>query len=219
LWDVLDDVGRIAPYVPGFELQESISEDRYTGAMLVKVGAITLHYSADVEIKERVAAEHRVVFAIKGRERRGPGAVSANVTSVLKPTGDVTQLELVADLRVSGRVAQFGGAVLSEVSAALLAEFVRNLESGEFAGERHRDRVPAKDTDEDVPQDRLDMRASSRVAGITAAQSAPREPVPTVPLDLTSLAGHSVRRFARHLAIVILAAGAGAFVMRHRGRR
>lgn len=127
LWDVLNDVERIAPFVPGFDLQE-VDGDTYRGTIKVKAGAISVSYNAEIEVIERDAAARRVVMEVSGRERRGPGSVNAKVTSSLAPAGERTRIELLTEVQVTGKVAQFGSGVLSDVSDALVGQFVSRLE-------------------------------------------------------------------------------------------
>lgn len=127
LWDVLNDVERVAPFVPGFELQE-VDGETYRGTIKIKVGAITASYNAEIEVLERNRDERRVVMEMKGRERRGPGSVHAQVTSRLQPAGAATKIRLDTEVQVTGRVAQFGSGVLSDVSGTLLRQFVGRLE-------------------------------------------------------------------------------------------
>lgn len=129
LWEVLNDIERIAPFIPGFQLQDA-EGDRYTGTVKMKVGAITVSYNAEIEVLERRAEDRRVVMEISGRERRGPGTMSATVTSILSPNGSSTRVSLTTDVSVTGRVAQFGGGVLSDVSSSLVDQFARALENG-----------------------------------------------------------------------------------------
>jgi len=132
VWEVLNDVERVAPFVPGFQLQEA-DGDVYRGTVKVKVGAITVSYNAEIEVRERSPEEHRVVMEISGRERRGPGTMNAMVTSLLTPDGSSTQISLTTDLRLTGRVAQFGGGILGDVSKSLVTQFAQALEDGLLA--------------------------------------------------------------------------------------
>jgi carbon monoxide dehydrogenase subunit G len=134
LWDVLNDVERIAPFVPGFDLKE-VEGDTYRGTIKVKVGAITVSYNAEIEVVERDADARRVVMEVSGRERRGPGSVNATVSSTLEPDGARTRIALTTDVQVTGKVAQFGGGVLADVSDALVGQFVRALEGHLQAGD------------------------------------------------------------------------------------
>lgn len=133
LWDVLNDVERFAPHVPGFVLTES-DGDRYRGQMKVKVGAVTVQYDVDITVVDRDVAARTVKAVAAGRERRGAGTMKAEVTGHLAVRGDVTEATIVTDLDVTGRVAQFGRNILAEVAGALLRKFADDLEKKVLAG-------------------------------------------------------------------------------------
>jgi carbon monoxide dehydrogenase subunit G len=127
-WQVLTDVERIAPCMPGAELQE-VEGDEYRGVVKVKVGPITAQYRGTASFAEKDEARHRVVLKASGRDTRGQGNASATVTAQMAESGGGTTVSIVTDLSISGRVAQFGRGVMGDVSAKLLEQFVRNLES------------------------------------------------------------------------------------------
>ncbi len=128
-WAVLTDVERIAPCLPGAELQE-VEGDEYRGVVKVKVGPITASYKGAAHFVEQDPVAHRGVLKAEGRETRGQGNASATITAVLAPVGeDRTKVEIVTDLAITGKVAQFGRGMLAEVSGKLLEQFVRNLET------------------------------------------------------------------------------------------
>jgi carbon monoxide dehydrogenase subunit G len=127
LWEVLTDVERIAPCVPGFELEE-VDEPDYRGRMKIKVGAIQMQYDATITFAERDDAARRAVLKVKGKERRGPGAVDATTTAVLSGEDGHTTAEMVTDVQVTGRIAQFGRGIIADVSSRLTEKFVDNLE-------------------------------------------------------------------------------------------
>lgn len=78
-WQVLTDVERVAPCIPGAQLL-SVDGDDFTGAVKVKVGPITVSYSGDASFQEKDQAAHRVVIKASGKETRGSGSVAALVT-------------------------------------------------------------------------------------------------------------------------------------------
>ena len=127
-WAVLTDVERIAPCLPGAQLQE-IEGDEYRGIVKVKVGPITAQYKGAASFLERDDVAHRAVLRAEGRETRGQGNASATITAVLTPDGDGTAVTVTTDLTVTGKVAQFGRGVLADVSAKLLNQFVSCLET------------------------------------------------------------------------------------------
>ncbi|HVF74145.1 MAG TPA: SRPBCC family protein [Acidimicrobiales bacterium] len=127
-WAVLTDVERIAPCLPGAELQE-VEGDEYRGVVKVKVGPITAQYKGKATFVERDDAAHRAVLRAEGRDTRGAGNANATITATLVDEGDATLVQVVTDLTVTGKVAQFGRGVLADVSAKLLDQFVESLEA------------------------------------------------------------------------------------------
>ncbi len=133
-WEVLTDVERIAPCMPGAQLQE-IEGDEYRGIVKVKVGPITAQYKGAARFVEQDEAGHRAVLRAEGRETRGQGNANATITAQLEPDGDGTKISVATDLTITGRVAQFGRGVLADVSTKLLGQFAECLETKLLAGE------------------------------------------------------------------------------------
>jgi uncharacterized protein len=127
-WTVLTDLERIAPCMPGAQLQE-VEGDEYRGIVKVKVGPITAQYKGKATFVSQDAASHVAVLRAEGQETRGQGNASATITATLTPDGDGTAVTVLTDLTVTGKVAQFGRGVLADVSAKLLDQFVASLES------------------------------------------------------------------------------------------
>ena len=125
-WKVLLDVERIAPCMPGAQLQE-IEGDEYRGIVKVKVGPITAQYKGAATIAEADEAARQVVLKAEGRDTRGQGNASATVTATLVADGDGTIVNIDTDLNVTGKVAQFGRGVMADVSGKLLGQFADNL--------------------------------------------------------------------------------------------
>jgi uncharacterized protein len=133
-WEVLTDVERIAPCMPGAQLQE-IEGDEYRGIVKVKVGPITAQYKGAARFVEQDEAGHRAVLRAEGRETRGQGNANATITAQLEPDGDGTKISVMTDLTITGRVAQFGRGVLADVSTKLLGQFADCLQTQLLAGE------------------------------------------------------------------------------------
>jgi uncharacterized protein len=133
-WEVLTDVERIAPCMPGAQLQE-IEGDEYRGIVKVKVGPITAQYKGAARFVEQDEAGRRAVLRAEGRETRGQGNANATITAQLEPDGDGTKISVMTDLTITGRVAQFGRGVLADVSTKLLGQFADCLQTQLLAGE------------------------------------------------------------------------------------
>lgn len=127
-WEVLTDVERVAPCLPGATLL-SVDGDEFTGAVKVKVGPITVSYQGIASFQEKDAAAQRVVLKANGKETRGNGNAAAVVTAQLKDEGAATAVVITTDLTISGKAAQFGRGVLADVSTNLIAQFAKRLEA------------------------------------------------------------------------------------------
>ena len=131
-WDVLLDVERIAPCMPGASVL-SISDDgnEIEGQVKVKLGPLSLAYKGTAKFTDKDHENYTIAIEATGKETRGAGTASANVQATLKP-GDATGSTLVSihtSLNVTGRPAQFGRSLLPEVSGKLIAQFASNLEA------------------------------------------------------------------------------------------
>ena len=127
-WDVLLDVERIAPCMPGATVT-SVEGDEITGQVKVKLGPLSLTYKGTAKFTEKDPASHTIAIEASGKETRGAGTASATVHASLKP-GDAegqTQVSIHTSLNVTGRPAQFGRSLLPEVSGKLIDQFAANL--------------------------------------------------------------------------------------------
>jgi uncharacterized protein len=126
LWEVLTDVELIAPCVPGFKLEE-VADPEYRGTVTVKVGAVTVTYDATITFLDRDEEAHRAVLQVSCKERRGGGRANATVATDLSGEGQEATAEMVTEVEVTGRVAQFGRGIIGEVASQLTRQFVDNL--------------------------------------------------------------------------------------------
>lgn len=126
-WGVLTDVERIAPCLPGAQLQE-VEGEEYRGIVKVKVGPITAQYKGAASFVEKNDADFKAVLNGKGRDTRGAGNAEALITAKLEPVSDTTtRVNVDTDLKITGKVAQFGRGVMADVSANLMDQFAENL--------------------------------------------------------------------------------------------
>src|ERR1700678_4144139 len=125
-WDVLLDVERVAPCMPGTTI-DSVDGDVIQGRIKVKVGPISMTYTGKAEIVEKDEAAGLVRLEASGKETKGAGTASASVRSVLESRGTETHVKVLTTLNVTGKPAQFGRGVMNEVSGRLLTIFAENL--------------------------------------------------------------------------------------------
>jgi len=127
-WDVLLDVERIAPCMPGATVDEFDGEV-VTGRIKVKVGPVSLTYKGTAKFTERDPEARVIVLEASGKETRGAGTASATVRATLEPEsgGEATKASMHTTMNVTGRPAQFGRGVMAEVGGKLVEQFAQNL--------------------------------------------------------------------------------------------
>ena len=126
-WNVLTNVERIAPCLPGAQLQE-VEGDTYRGVVKVKVGPIQAQFKGQASFVEKNDTDYKAVLKGEGRDTGGKGNASALITAQLTAIdASSTQVNVNTDLSITGKVAQFGRGALADVSDKLLAQFSDNL--------------------------------------------------------------------------------------------
>jgi carbon monoxide dehydrogenase subunit G len=194
-WALLTDVERIAPCMPGAQLT-GVEGDTYSGQVLVKLGPVTAQYKGTAAFDSRDEPGHVAVLRASGRDSRGQGTASALITATLHTEGEQTKVTVHTDLTITGKVAQFGRGVITDVSAKLLGQFAECLQTSLVAP------APAPEATTVAAE-----TPTTTPAAATATVAAPGEAAPTAPLDLAALArGPVLKRAAPALALVVVAA-------------
>ena len=191
-WRILTDVERIAPCLPGAQLQE-IEGETYRGIVKVKVGPIQAQFKGQASFVEQDHVAHRVVLKGEGRDTTGKGNASALITAELTSlNASSTSVKVLTDLSITGKVAQFGRGAMADISDKLLAQFVENLNT--LIGEQQASPAPA---------------APAPVAATTEEDEAPQIRKIDAPeaeaLDLLSVSSGAIVKRAIPVVIAIAA--------------
>jgi carbon monoxide dehydrogenase subunit G len=132
-WQVLLDVRQVAPCMPGATV-DAVDGDEIKGRIKVKVGPVSLTYAGTAHFTERDEQARSVTLEASGKETRGSGTAAATVRSTLRGEGDgQTRVVVHTTMSVTGRPAQFGRGVLTEVSGRIIERFAANL-AAQLAG-------------------------------------------------------------------------------------
>jgi carbon monoxide dehydrogenase subunit G len=194
-WTVLLDVPRIAPCMPGAAL-ESFDGESFAGTVKVKLGPVSLTYRGKGRFVSSDEAAHRVVIEASGRETRGSGTAAATVTASLASEGDAsTRVDVATELKITGRPAQFGRGMLSDVGGKLIGQFADCL-AGKLS------EAPAGQEPLIEPEEEPAAVAAERPETHPAAEGA--EPKPIDLLDVTG-ARTMVRRYGPYVLLGLLA--------------
>ncbi|WP_395690966.1 SRPBCC family protein [Nocardioides sp.] len=122
-WAHFQDIAQVAECFPGATVT-SVGDDSFSGSVKVKLGPIALVYNGSGTFVEKDDAAHRFVVDAKGKDKRGNGTAGALVTLTMAETDGATSVEVVTDLAITGKPAQFGRGVMQDVSDKLLGQFV-----------------------------------------------------------------------------------------------
>jgi carbon monoxide dehydrogenase subunit G len=126
-WAHFQDIASVAQCFPGATVA-SVDGDTFSGSVKVKLGPIALVYNGSGTFVEKDEAAHRFVVEAKGKDKRGNGTAGAHVTLTMTDVAGSTDVEVVTDLAITGKPAQFGRGVMQDVSDKLLGQFVACLE-------------------------------------------------------------------------------------------
>jgi uncharacterized protein len=214
VWAAVLDPERVAPCMPGAKLSE-VDGDSFKGTVKVKVGPISLQYKGSGEFLEKDESARKVVIKASGKDVRGNGTASATVTVTLRAEGERTAGSVDTDLAITGKPAQFGRGLISEVGGKILDSFAACL-----ADKLGADAAPAPASVEApklsvVESERAEAVETGAKAGEAAAKSAPKASKPKLaavaeqpeaePIDLLAYAGPSVLKRVAPLVAVVLA--------------
>lgn len=128
VWELLMDVPRVIPCMPGATLDEQVDETTWKATMAVKLGPISLSFKTDVKRDLADDAARKTTLSAKAREARGRGNASASIDSTLTPQNGGTRVDIVTDLILAGAVAQYGRGLVQDVSSQLVGQFSSCLE-------------------------------------------------------------------------------------------
>lgn len=146
-WAAFQDIESVAECFPGAQITEA-DGDTFKGTVKVKLGPIALVYKGTGTFTERDETAHKMVIDAKGKDKRGNGTAGALVTATMAEHDGGTKVEVVTDLAITGKPAQFGRGVIQDVSDKLLGQFVDCLQtkvgSAGAAGTAAADAVPAQ---------------------------------------------------------------------------
>ncbi|WP_338538870.1 SRPBCC family protein [Janibacter terrae] len=141
-WSALEDIESVAGCFPGAQVTHA-DERSFEGTVKVKLGPIALVYKGSGEFVDKDAAAHRMTIRATGKDKRGNGTAGADVVATMtEQEAGRTHVEVVTDLNVTGKPAQFGRGVMQDVSDKLLGQFVDCLADRLGSG-RPADAVPA----------------------------------------------------------------------------
>ena len=130
-WEMLMDIQRIAPCVPGAELTEIVDEKTYKGKISVKLGPVSLTFNGQTTFEELDAENYSAKLKAQGTDSKGRGGAHANVAFRMESNDNGTKVIIDTSLQLSGAVAQYGRGVgmVKDLSQQIIGQFAENLKN------------------------------------------------------------------------------------------
>ena len=165
-WNILLDIERIAPCMPGAELTAVIDDTHYKGNAKLRVGPVSLTFSGEAEITEVDEVNFTAKVHAKGNDTKGRGAADAYVVFALSEDGEQTRVDVSTELNLSGSVAQYGRAsgLIDAIASQIISDFTDNLES-EIANEKTLSTEIKKSTD--TNQTGVRKKSDNSISGLS----------------------------------------------------
>jgi uncharacterized protein len=135
-WQILSDIRRIAPSIPGVKLTDVVDERNYKGTISVALGPVALSFASSVKLEESDPIKHTARLQAEGTDAAGRGRAQGTLSFRLEPLNGGSRVQVHTDLVLSGAAAQYGKDVemVKATAAQIMTQFATNLRA---AGARH----------------------------------------------------------------------------------
>ena len=127
LWELLVDVSRAGPCIPGVEGIEPLGDDKYRGVLTVQVGPIRLTLEGMITVEERDRDAWRASMRAEANDRGASGGIRARMSMRLSPAEGGTEITVETDLSVLGKIGEFGQPIIKKKADGIMQEFAQNL--------------------------------------------------------------------------------------------
>jgi carbon monoxide dehydrogenase subunit G len=178
VWEMLVDVERVAPCLPGAEITGQTPEGAYEGTFTVKLGPATASYRGSLKMDSLDEASRTATMHANGTDKRGQGGAHAVIISTMRQEGEETVVDVSTDFTITGRLARFGrGGMIEDISKRMMRDFSQCLQATLAAEQAPAEAAAAAPV---TPGEEADAAAAS--AGAAAAEaSAATEAAPAPP--------------------------------------
>jgi len=127
-WTLLRDIKAVAECMPGAQITERVDDAHYKGQVRVKLGPASATFKGTIEVKGVYANKREIQLLGKGSDVTGASAASMELTAHIRRSAD-GKCEVVgrSEVTVSGKMANFGGRMMTQVSDQMLKQFGANF--------------------------------------------------------------------------------------------
>lgn len=129
-WGILRDIEQVAGCMPGAEITETIDENNYKGSVKVKIGPMHMAFNGQINVQDINADEKQIHLIAKGKDTKGTSSAEMDLTARIQAgEGGANELKGDANVTVNGKLANFGGRMMTQVADQILGQFADNFAS------------------------------------------------------------------------------------------
>lgn len=128
VWGLVNDVPSVASCIPGVSNVEMTGDRTFTCKLMQRVGSAKANFdlSSTLDVND---ADNEIVAQSDGKDRALGSTVSARQTFRLTPVDNGTQVEITANVQITGRIATFGHRILATKAEQVTVEAVENVDA------------------------------------------------------------------------------------------
>lgn len=127
-WALVMDIPKAASCIPGIKDITPDGEGKYQATLQARVGPMGMNLSGTITVLSQDADAGEAYFLVEANDRRVGGGVKTNMSmKVIAKSADETELEIIADTTLMGRLGELGQPLIRRKARNTLEEFSKNL--------------------------------------------------------------------------------------------
>ncbi|MDA0230408.1 MAG: SRPBCC family protein [Proteobacteria bacterium] len=132
VWRFFQDVPRVVTCMPGLEYAglkaDTADSETHRGKVRIKLGPVSAAFEGEAAILESDETARSARIEGKGIDKRGGSRASASVVYKIVENGAGSRVQLDADIKLSGALAQMGRTgIVQDVAAQITEQFAASL--------------------------------------------------------------------------------------------
>ncbi len=126
-WVLLSDIREVASCMPGAAITEQTGDSQYKGTVSVKVGPVQSNFGGTIDVTELNETDFSMALKAKGRDKTGTSNATMELTASVVAIDGGCELVGHSQVRVMGKMANFGARMINGVADQLIDQFLTNF--------------------------------------------------------------------------------------------
>jgi carbon monoxide dehydrogenase subunit G len=127
VWALVDDIPTVASCIPGVHDLHMQGDREFDCVVSQRVGSVKSNFDLHATIDD-LDPHKRLTLSCEGKDRTLGSTVKARLQFGLANRGEETEVDILADFQVTGRIATFGHRIISAKAEQVVMEALRNVD-------------------------------------------------------------------------------------------